>query len=59
MVAASFAPLGQPRRSTIGLVLAVAACQRLLVAGYLMHLVSEKKIIHDRARVHRVLLHRP
>jgi FtsH-binding integral membrane protein len=45
MVAASYAPISS-RGLLIGMVLAVAAFNAALVAGYLMHLVSEKKTIY-------------
>jgi general stress protein CsbA len=44
MVAASYLPGGG--RKMIGLVLAVALFNASLVAGYLMHLISEKKAIY-------------
>jgi hypothetical protein len=44
MVAASYMPGGGGRM--IGLVLAVALFNAVVVAGYLMHLVSEKKAIY-------------
>ena len=44
MVAASFAPLGS-RRLNIALVLAAAGVNAFLVAGFLMHLISERKLI--------------
>ena len=45
MVAASFAPLGS-RSLNIALVLTVASCNALLVATYLMHLISERRLVH-------------
>lgn len=46
MVAASFAPLGDPtHRLNIALVLAAACFNASMVAGFLMHLFSEKKMI--------------
>jgi hypothetical protein len=44
MVGTSLAPIHN-RSLTIALVLAVACANAFLVAGYLMHLVSEKKTI--------------
>lgn len=43
MVAASYLPGGGGK--AIGIVLAVALFNAVLVAGYLMHLISEKKAI--------------
>lgn len=45
MVGASYAPLGS-RALSIGLVLAAAAVNASLVAGSLMHLISERKTIY-------------
>ena len=45
MVATSFAPLAKPGLS-IGLILGCAAVNAFLVAGYLMHLFSERKMIY-------------
>ena len=45
MVATSFAPLPKPGLS-IGLILGCAAVNAFLVAGYLMHLLSERKMIY-------------
>lgn len=45
MVAASFAPLGN-RHFNIALVLAAACGNAFLVAGFLMHLISERKLIY-------------
>lgn len=45
MVTASFAPLGN-RQFNIALVLAAAAVNASLVAGFLMHLISEKKLVY-------------
>lgn len=45
MVAASFAPLGN-RDYNIVLVLAAACFNASMVAGFLMHLFSEKKMIY-------------
>jgi len=45
MVATSFVHLSQPGLS-IGLILGCAAVNAFLVAGYLMHLFSEQKMIY-------------
>jgi hypothetical protein len=45
MVAASFAPLGN-RSLNIALVLGVAGFNAVMVAGFLMHLFSEQKMIY-------------
>jgi caa(3)-type oxidase subunit IV len=45
MVAASFVPLGS-RSLNIALVLAAACFNAFLVAGFLMHLISERKMIY-------------
>lgn len=45
MVAASFAPLGNPHLN-IALVLTAACFNAGMVAGFLMHLFSEKKMIY-------------
>jgi caa(3)-type oxidase subunit IV len=45
MVAASFVPLGN-RRLNVALVLAAACGNAFLVAGYLMHLISERKMVY-------------
>jgi caa(3)-type oxidase subunit IV len=45
MVGASYMPL--PNHAvTIGIILAVASVNASLVAGYLMHLISEQKMIY-------------
>lgn len=44
MVAASFAPFGSAAR--IALILTVALFNAALVSGFLMHLVSEKKMVY-------------
>jgi caa(3)-type oxidase subunit IV len=45
MVAASFAPIGGwPVK--VAVILAVAGCNAFVVAGFLMHLLSEKKMIY-------------
>ena len=45
MVAASYMPLGNKALS-IGLVLMAACVNAFMVAGYLMHLISERKTIY-------------
>lgn len=45
MVGASYLPLGN-HRANIALVLAGACVNASLVAGYLMHLISERKMIY-------------
>jgi caa(3)-type oxidase subunit IV len=45
MVAASYMPL-RNHAVTIGIILAVASVNAGLVAGYLMHLISERKAIY-------------
>ena len=45
MVGASFAPLGH-RSLNIALVLAAACGNAFLVGGFLMHLISERKMIY-------------
>ncbi len=44
MVGASYAPLAS-RPLVIGFILAAASVNAFLVAGYLMHLITEKKMI--------------
>jgi cytochrome c oxidase subunit 4 len=44
-VAASFIPFGS-RSINIAVALFIACCKAFLVAGYFMHLVSEKKMIY-------------
>lgn len=46
MVTASFLPLGSTGLK-VAVVLAVAAVEAFLVAGHLMHLLSEKKLIYS------------
>jgi caa(3)-type oxidase subunit IV len=46
MVATSFARLGDGWTLKVTLILAIAVVNALLVVGYLMHLLSEKKTIH-------------
>jgi caa(3)-type oxidase subunit IV len=45
MVATSYMPL-RNHALTIGIILAVASVNAGLVAGYLMHLISERKVIY-------------
>ena len=45
MVAASFVPLGN-RHFNIALILAAAIVNAFLVAGFLMHLISERRMIY-------------
>ncbi|HWQ93292.1 MAG TPA: hypothetical protein VN673_16575 [Clostridia bacterium] len=45
MVGASYAPL-ENKSITIGLVLSAACVNAFIVAGYLMHLLSERRTIH-------------
>lgn len=45
MVTASFLPLGN-RHFNIALVLAAACVNAILVASFLMHLISERKLIY-------------
>jgi cytochrome c oxidase subunit 4 len=44
-VLASFIPFGNPAVN-IGVALFIAICKAFLVAGYFMHLVSERKMIY-------------
>ncbi len=46
MVAASFSHLGEGWTLKVALILAIAVVNAFLVAGYLMHLLSEKKLIY-------------
>lgn len=46
MVAVSFAHLGEGWTLKVALILAIATVNAVLVAGYLMHLFSEKKLIY-------------
>ena len=46
MVATSFAHLGEGWTLKVTLILAIAVLNAFLVAGYLMHLLSEKKLIY-------------
>jgi caa(3)-type oxidase subunit IV len=46
MIATSFAHIGDGWTLKIALILAIAVVNAFLVAGYLMHLLSEKKLIY-------------
>ena len=46
MIATSFSHLGQGWTLKVAIILAIAAVNAFLVAGYLMHLLSEKKLIY-------------
>lgn len=46
MVAASFAHLGEGWTLRVALILAIAVVNAFLVAGYLMHLLSERKLVY-------------
>jgi caa(3)-type oxidase subunit IV len=46
MIAASFAHIGEGWTLKVALILAIAVINAFLVAGYLMHLLSEKKLIY-------------
>ena len=46
MIATSFAHLGEGWTIKVALILAIAAVNAFLVAGHLMHLLSEKKLIY-------------
>ncbi len=46
MVAVSFAHIGEGWTLRVALILAIAVVNAFLVAGYLMHLLSEKKLIY-------------
>ena len=46
MIATSFAHLGDGWTLKVALILAIAVVNAFLVAGYLMHLLSEKKLIY-------------
>ncbi len=46
MVATSFSHLGDGWTLKVALILAIAVVNAFLVAGYLMHLLSEKKLIY-------------
>lgn len=44
-VIASYIPFGNPALN-IGVALFIASCKAFLVAGYFMHLISEKRMIY-------------
>jgi len=46
MIATSFAHLGDGWTLKVALILAIAVVNAFLVAGYLMHLLSEKKLVY-------------
>jgi caa(3)-type oxidase subunit IV len=46
MIATSFSHLGEGWTLKVTLILAIAVVNAFLVAGYLMHLLSEKKLIY-------------
>lgn len=46
MVATSFSHLGEGWTLKVALILAIAVVNAFLVAGYLMHLLSEKKLVY-------------
>ena len=46
MIATSFAHIGEGWTLKVALILAIAVVNAFLVAGYLMHLLSEKKLIY-------------
>ena len=46
MIAASFSHLGEGWTIKVALILAIAVVNAFLVAGYLMHLLSEKKLVY-------------
>ena len=46
MIATSFAHIGEGWTLKVALILAIAVINAFLVAGYLMHLLSEKKLIY-------------
>ncbi len=46
MIATSFAHIGDGWTLKVALILAIAVVNAFLVAGYLMHLLSEKKLIY-------------
>ena len=46
MIATSFSHLGEGWTLKVTLILAIAGVNAFLVAGYLMHLLSEKKLIY-------------
>ena len=46
MIATSFSHLGDGWTLKVAIILAIAVVNAFLVAGYLMHLLSEKKLIY-------------
>jgi caa(3)-type oxidase subunit IV len=46
MIATSFAHIGEGWTLKVTLILLIAAVNAFLVAGYLMHLLSEKKLVY-------------
>ena len=46
MIATSFSHLGEGWTLKVALILAIAVVNAFLVAGYLMHLLSEKKLVY-------------
>jgi caa(3)-type oxidase subunit IV len=46
MIATSFSHIGEGWTLKVSLILAIAVVNAFLVAGYLMHLLSEKKLIY-------------
>jgi caa(3)-type oxidase subunit IV len=46
MIATSFAHIGEGWTLKVALILAIAIVNAFLVAGYLMHLLSEKKLVY-------------
>jgi caa(3)-type oxidase subunit IV len=46
MIATSFSHLGEGWTLKVTLILAIAAVNAFLVAGYLMHLLTEKKLVY-------------
>ena len=46
MIAISYSHIGQGWTLKVTLILAIAVVNAFLVAGYLMHLLSEKKLIY-------------
>ena len=46
MIATSFSHLGDGWTLKVALILAIAVVNAFLVAGYLMHLLSEKKLVY-------------
>jgi caa(3)-type oxidase subunit IV len=47
MIATSFSHLGEGWTLKVTLILAIAAINAFLVAGFLMHLLSEKKLVYS------------